>query len=246
MIGGTYRASGRDRSGPVAGSHRSPDYRQRHWAGFRAASLPSAPGRGDGLPSRQAAPRPRGIAPTLTVAAPRSGMPGTLASELRPIRARTRRPRAPGYPGPFRPVRDLGLVPGGCPWKSGELRVVRPCGSQRRSRLRARRAGLGADAGAAPAPNSASAVGSRDVKTQPDRGDRRKLVPADGFAAYWLGPQTKAPAPRFSGHRPGNLGVGRARLERDLGHASMQFKSAGAWPAARKPAMPATGRKPHG
>src|SRR5512140_3553289 len=42
-----------------------------------------------------------------------------------------------------------------------------------------------------------SAVGSRDVNAQPDRGDRRrKLVPADGSARVLArpGPQTGAPA----------------------------------------------------
>jgi hypothetical protein len=40
--------------------------------------------------------------------------------------------------------------------------------------------------------------------------------------------------------------VRRARPECDTGHISLQIKPAGARPAARTPAMPATARKPHG
>jgi len=80
--------------------------------------------------------------------------------------------------------------------------------------------GAPADAGAAPAPNSASAVGSGDVNAQPDRGDRRrKLVPADGSAragaARAAAPGT-VPDPPV--HMPGILRARRGRPERDLGH----------------------------
>jgi len=92
--------------------------------------------------------------------------------------------------------------------------------------------GARADAGAAPAPNSASAVGSGDVNAQPDRGDRRrKLVPADGSAragaARAAAPGT-VPDPPV--HMPGILRARRGRPERDLGHTSLQIKPAGAWP----------------
>ena len=97
---------------------------------------------------------------------------------------------------------------------------------------------------AAPAPNSASAVGSRDVKTQPDHGDcRRKLIPGGRFCGVLARPGDQGTAPGFLGHRPG---ISPVRRPPGVRHCPYQpADQIGGRLARSSAARPArTGRKP--